>query len=102
MLWRQTGPAEAGRFHEKELKICHLCGALNLARNRECFVCGWHGLFDRRPEAIRLAMETITRKHGGLAMDMLTDISVNSPVVRVPLLLRLQNLFVRARRWLFG
>ena len=29
------------------LKHCPLCEALNAANNVECFVCRWHGEFDR-------------------------------------------------------
>jgi hypothetical protein len=39
------------------LKICDLCGALNIASDSECVVCRWHGHFERRPEVVRIALE---------------------------------------------
>jgi hypothetical protein len=31
-------------------KRCPLCCAINLEASRECFVCGWHGAFERDVE----------------------------------------------------
>lgn len=36
----------------ENLKRCPLCGAVNAALNDECFVCRWHGEFEREPESI--------------------------------------------------
>lgn len=40
------------RLPVENLKCCPLCGVLNAARNAECFVCRWHGEFDRDPVRI--------------------------------------------------
>jgi hypothetical protein len=36
----------------ENLKRCPLCGAVNAATNGECFVCRWHGEFEREPAII--------------------------------------------------
>ena len=41
------------------LKRCPLCGAINGLLNGECFICRWHGEFDRNPEHIRKGMEDL-------------------------------------------
>lgn len=72
-----TGQPGQGRLIEltaSELKLCELCGWLNLDSNSECFVCGWHGKFDHNPEAIRAAVELAVRRHGQLGLEHLTDV----------------------------
>jgi hypothetical protein len=39
------------------LKICDLCGALNIVADVECVICRWRGHFERRPEVVRFALE---------------------------------------------
>ena len=102
MLWRETGPMEAGHFRENDLKICDLCGALNLASNQECFVCGWHGKFEQRPEVVKMAMELMERKHGRLELRLLTDLESYNPTAPRSLRGRLQLFFARIHHWLFG
>jgi hypothetical protein len=46
---------------EVRLKICDLCGALNLMDNSECHVCGWRGHFSTEPAKVRSVIE-VTRK----------------------------------------
>jgi fructose-1,6-bisphosphatase/inositol monophosphatase family enzyme len=46
---------------EVRLKICDLCGALNLVENSECHVCGWRGHFSTEPAKVRSVIE-VTRK----------------------------------------
>lgn len=60
-------------FRETDLKICELCGWLNLDTNPECFVCGWHGRFEHNPELIRAAVELTVRRYGRLELQHLTD-----------------------------
>lgn len=45
----------------EQFKVCTLCGSLNVAENNECFVCRWHGSFDRNPSLIRLRIYEIVR-----------------------------------------
>jgi hypothetical protein len=64
---RQTGHQgfrRAGTIQEVELKICDLCGSLNLAADHECFVCGWTGHFECEREIVRAAVEAAMRRHG--------------------------------------
>lgn len=41
-----------GQFVLKNLKRCPLCRAVNSRVNAECFVCGWSGAFESRPESL--------------------------------------------------
>lgn len=102
MIGREAGYQEAGPFHESDLKICDLCGALNLAVNNECFVCGWHGRFEKRPEYVRIAMETLRLRHGRLELHWLTNIHTYRQTVAPSPLARLRRLFLRIHHWLFG
>ena len=71
------GTGQQGRMIElttSELKLCELCGWLNLESNSECFVCGWHGQFEHNPEAIKAAVELTVRQHGRLELQHLTDL----------------------------
>ena len=73
---REAGPQGQGRvaaFRATDLKICELCGWLNLASNEECFVCGWRGRFERDPDAIHAAAELAIRRNGRLELQHLTD-----------------------------
>ena len=69
----QQGQGGALEFRETDLKICELCGWLNLASNAECFVCGWHGRFEQDPEVIHAAVELAVRRYGRLELQHLTD-----------------------------
>jgi len=72
MIHRETGQGLDGTYRESDLKVCDLCGALNLAENGECFVCGWHGRFETRPELVHMAMEITRRRFGRLDPAFLT------------------------------
>jgi hypothetical protein len=100
MTWRRGAVGSAGPITDKDLKVCELCGALNLEDNEECFVCSWRGSFDRRPFVLQNARELVERNHGRLGRDLVTDINASMPRLgrrRSPLEL-LKALF----RWLFG
>jgi hypothetical protein len=47
-----TGHQSNAVWMAENLKRCPLCGAVNAATNRECFVCTWHGEFEREPAII--------------------------------------------------
>jgi len=102
MIRREIGHQESGPFSENDLKICDLCGALNLEINRECFVCGWHGRFERRPEVVRVAMEIVKRRHGSLELQLLTDVHTHHSTPPLRLGARLRRFFLRLHHWLFG
>lgn len=73
---REAGQEGQGRttlIRESDLKICELCGWLNLETNPECFVCGWHGRFERDREVIHAAVELAIRRYGRLELQHLTD-----------------------------
>jgi len=71
---REAGPqGRLTTYRDTDLKICELCGWLNLDSNDECFVCGWHGRFEHNPEVIRAAMELAVRRYGRLELQHLTD-----------------------------
>jgi len=54
----------AAAFTETDLKICDLCGRLNLAEAKECFVCAWRGRFETDPELVRIAIEMTVQRFG--------------------------------------
>lgn len=89
-------------LQEGDLKICDLCGALNLAENGECFVCGWHGRFDTSPEVVRIAMELVRRKYGSLDADNLSDHHITAVAASTGSKWGLMRLFLRVKHWLFG
>ena len=101
MARREMGHKEAGPFQESDLKLCDLCGSLNLTSNSECFVCGWRGRFERRNEVVRIAMKLAEGRYGSLARSLFTRENSNEPNRPSPLGAAV-SLFGRARRWLFG
>jgi hypothetical protein len=100
MIWRETGPYDV--FQEADLKICDLCGALNLVQKRECLVCGWRGHFETRKEMIRTAIDLLRRQHGDVILDQLTESLHNEQRASGGILGWLKRQFSRARYWLFG
>ncbi|HLK57484.1 MAG TPA: hypothetical protein VKU00_13035 [Chthonomonadaceae bacterium] len=89
---RETGQQGQGRttaIRESELKICELCGWLNLVSNTECFVCGWHGRFETDPEVVHAAVELAVRRYGRLELQHLTDPSTYRQPRSSPPLVRL-------------
>ena len=73
---RQTshqGHAAPLAIRETDLKICELCGWINLESNVKCIVCDWHGHFERNPEVIRAAVELAVRRLGRLELHHVTD-----------------------------
>ena len=69
----QQGFRRSGTFQEDELKICDLCGSLNLSSNRECFICGWSGRFERNQDVVHTAVEIAIQRYGRLELENLTD-----------------------------
>ncbi len=95
-----TRPSKQGRtlaIHENELKICDLCGGLNLETNEHCFVCGWHGRFEREPKLVRAALELASRRHGRLELQHLTDRIIDRAPTPLPLKARLRLWFSRLK-----
>ena len=102
---RETGQQNYGRgtsFSEKDLKICDLCGGLNLTTNPECFVCGWHGHFENSPDLVHAAVELAVRKHGRLELQHLTDMRTYRPSAGLDQNSPLKSWFHRLWSWLRG
>ena len=70
----QQGFWRTGVIHENDLKVCDLCGSLNLESNTECFVCGWHSYFEHGHDVVHAAVEMVISRHGRLELQHLTDI----------------------------
>ena len=94
------GQGRAASFRETDLKICELCGWLNLESNEECFVCGWRGRFERDADMIRAALELTVRKYGRLELQHLTNSQTYRPPAPVTLRSRWQAWQQRFWRWL--
>ena len=43
----------------QNVKLCDLCGTLNLENNKECWACRWHGSFSRDEQIIDLAWQRL-------------------------------------------
>ncbi|HZT42035.1 MAG TPA: hypothetical protein VFA07_07585 [Chthonomonadaceae bacterium] len=96
----QPGQGHAISFRESELKICELCGNLNLASNKDCFICGWHGRFERDPVTIRAAIELSVRRYGRLELQHLTDLRTYQKPAPLTLPTRIRLWFQRVWLWL--
>ena len=101
MMWREIDHEEPGQFQVGDLKLCDLCGALNLTTNDECFVCSWHGKFDRRPEVVRIAMDLFERRHGRLEAQHFTNPFIYRHSFLRALRAHIRSAFMGARAWLF-
>ena len=85
-----------------DLKICELCGALNLASNRNCFGCGWHGKFEERREIVRVALDLTLQQFGSLCMGDITEGLNEDAEMQCGPVGALKRCFRRIRSWLFG
>ncbi|MDE2126538.1 MAG: hypothetical protein KGJ62_08110 [Armatimonadetes bacterium] len=88
-------------LREDDLKICELCGQLNLATNRECFVCRWRGHFETDAGLVHAAVSLTVKQYGRLELQHLTD-PVTYSVSHVTLGDRLVLLLRRTWRALIG
>ena len=100
MSWQQSGPREAHALTASDLKLCDLCGALNLASNRECFVCRWRGRFERREDIVTMAMELASRKYGCLESWQFSGSPFADIGLRRSFRSRLVGVYLRLRDWL--
>jgi hypothetical protein len=60
------------------LKRCPLCGVLNAVQNGECFVCRWHGEFDRDPVRLHECLVELMERCPELA-DALSEVPPPKP-----------------------
>lgn len=98
----QQGQGRTATVRETELKICDLCGWLNLESNTECFICGWHGHFERDPEVVHAAVELAIRRYGRLELQHLTDPRTYREPDPPTLKTRFHACLHRVWRWLAG
>jgi len=56
----------------KTVKLCELCGALNLETNKECWTCRWSGSFSRNPQTISLAWQRLTAQYEEVRIEHVT------------------------------
>ncbi len=61
------------RLAVQNLKSCPLCGAINAADNKECFVCRWSGKFDQDPEVVQIGLDTLIDRCPELAQAFLLE-----------------------------
>ncbi|MGI4792089.1 MAG: hypothetical protein ACRYFS_24975 [Janthinobacterium lividum] len=47
------------KVSQKNVKLCELCGTLNLESNKECWTCRWYGSFSRDEQVISLAWQRL-------------------------------------------
>ncbi len=101
MTRRETEGQTGDVFQASDLKICDLCGSLNLAVNCICCSCGWHGHFEARPNTVAIAMEMVRAREGAIRLDQVADArSALHP--HHSLLARLRRSLANASYWLFG
>ena len=62
----------AARVTPKNVKICDLCGTLNLASNKECWTCRWHGGFSRNEQIIALAWQRLELQYEEVRIEHVT------------------------------
>lgn len=98
----QQGQGRVTVFRESDLKICELCGHLNLESNSECFICGWHGRFEHAPDVVRAAVELAVRRYGRLELQHLTDPRTYREPVPPRTRSRFREWLHRAWNWLCG
>ena len=56
----------------KTVKLCELCGTLNLDTNKECWTCAWHGGFSRDPKTVALAWQRLEIRYEGVRIEHVT------------------------------
>jgi hypothetical protein len=101
MTRRETEGQTGDVFQASDLKICDLCGSLNLAANCICCSCGWHGHFESRPNVVALAMEMVRMREGAIRLDHVAD--ARSSLRPHPSLIdKLRRSIAHAGQWLFG
>lgn len=101
MSWGESGYSVGENVQAAELKICPVCGALNHVKTRECFVCTWHGGFERRPEIIHTAIELLRRRYGNLSLDQLIEACDCRLIFGNSLSARFRRTLSGIRHWLF-
>ena len=61
------------------VKLCGLCGTLNLETNKDCWTCGWHGSFSRDAQTIALAWQRLETQYEEVRAEHLTTRRTAAP-----------------------
>ncbi len=56
----------------KNVKLCDLCGTLNLETNKECWTCRWHGGFSRDEQTIAFAWQRLETRYEQVRIEHVT------------------------------
>ena len=56
----------------KTVKLCELCGTLNLETNKECWTCRWSGSFSQDPQTVSFAWERLTAQYEEVRIEHVT------------------------------
>lgn len=102
MIWPSNGSQQTGSLHAIDVKICDLCGALNLESNGECFICRWRGHFETRPDVVQMALEVAERQMGKLDTSAVTGSFTYYEGEGGGILAWLRRAFRGVHVWLFG
>ncbi len=56
----------------KNVKLCDLCGTLNLDLNKECWTCRWHGGFSLDEQTIAFAWQRLETRYEEVRIEHVT------------------------------
>lgn len=56
----------------KNVKLCELCGTLNLEQNKECWTCRWQGNFSRDEKTIAFAWQRLETQYEEVRIEHVT------------------------------
>lgn len=66
MIRRWGTPSDKGavrrHYSTGVLKVCPVCGTLNVEDVQECFVCWWHGDFDSDPVHVQVRLRELVSR----------------------------------------
>lgn len=75
------GTTKRGRFGQSiaqtDVKVCGLCGSLNLRSNAECFTCGWHGEFIEEASCVNAAWRSLEAEYGSLQREHVSGVTAS-------------------------
>ena len=60
------------KITQRNVKLCELCGTLNLEGNQECWTCRWHGDFSRDEQTIALAWQRLETLYEEVRLEHIT------------------------------
>ena len=65
-------PRQPAPLSPQAVKLCELCGTLNLETNKECWTCRWSGSFSRDPRTVALAWQRLETKYEEVRLEHVT------------------------------